>query len=95
MFVEGLDVEPRPFVARAIQEHFHRILLQQGRQSLVDRQELVAFQVQQLETERQPGVHSSVRFSSVRDGIYALRKAHVRSTPSLRSFPNVPLETVP
>ena len=35
------------------------------------------------------------QFSSVQDGIYALRKAHMRSTPSLRSFPNVALETVP
>ena len=33
--------------------------------------------------------------SSVQDGICALRKAHMRSTPSLRSFPNVALETVP
>ena len=34
-------------------------------------------------------------FSSVQDGIYALGKAHMRSTPSFRSFPNVPFETVP
>ena len=32
---------------------------------------------------------------SVQDGIYALRKAHMRSTPSLRRFPNFALETVP
>jgi len=38
---------------------------------------------------------SSVQFSSVQDGIYALGKAHMRSTPSLKSFPNVALETVP
>ena len=44
---------------------------------------------------RLSGVSSSVQFSSVQDGIYALLKAHVRSTPSLRSFPNVSLETVP
>ena len=31
----------------------------------------------------------SVQFSSVQDGIYALGKAHMRSTPSLRSSPNV------
>ena len=37
---------------------------------------------------------SSVQFSSVQDGIYALGKAHMRSTPSLGSFPNVALETV-
>ena len=29
----------------------------------------------------------AVQFSSVQDGIYALGKAHMRSTPSLRSFP--------
>ena len=37
----------------------------------------------------------SVQFSSVQDGIYALGKAHLRSTPSLRSFPNLAHETVP
>ena len=31
----------------------------------------------------------------VQDGIYALGKAHVRSTPSLRSFHSVAFETVP
>ena len=34
---------------------------------------------------------SSVPFSSVQDGIYALGKTHMRSTPSLRSFPALPL----
>ena len=34
------------------------------------------------------------QFSSVQDGVYALGKAHMRSTPSLGSFPNVALETV-
>ena len=33
--------------------------------------------------------------SSVQDGIYVFRQAHVRSTPSLRNFPNVAFETVP
>ena len=33
-------------------------------------------------------------FSSVPDGIYALGKAHMHSTPSLRSFPNAAFETV-
>ena len=36
-----------------------------------------------------------VLLSSVQDGIYALRKAHVHSDPSLRSFPNVAFEMVP
>ena len=36
-----------------------------------------------------------IQFSSVQDGIYALGKAHLCSTPSLRSFPNVAFETVP
>ena len=40
--------------------------------------------------------HSSVQFSSVQGGIYALGKArNVRSTPSLRRLPNVAFETVP
>ena len=34
-------------------------------------------------------------FSSVQDGIYALGKTHMRSTPTLTSFPNVAFETVP
>ena len=35
------------------------------------------------------------QFSSVQDGIYALGKAHMRSTPSLSSFPKVAFQTVP
>ena len=31
----------------------------------------------------------TLRFSSVQDGIYVLRKAHMHSTPALRSFPNI------
>ena len=31
--------------------------------------------------------HSSVQFSQVQDGIYALGKAYMRSIPSIRSFP--------
>ena len=38
---------------------------------------------------------SLVKISSVQDSIYALGKAHMRSTPSLRSFLNVAFETVP
>ena len=33
--------------------------------------------------------------SSIQGDIYALGKAHMRSTPSLRSFPNVAFETAP
>ena len=40
-------------------------------------------------------MNSSVQFSSVQDGIYALGKVHMRSIPSFGSFPNVALETVP
>jgi len=36
--------------------------------------------------------NSSVQLSLVQDGIYALGKAHMRSTPSLRSFSNVAFE---
>ena len=35
---------------------------------------------------------SSVQFSSVQDGVYALGKASVRSTRSLRSSPTLPLK---
>ena len=33
-------------------------------------------------------------FTSVQNGVYSLGKAHMRSIPSLRRFPNVPFETV-
>ena len=33
-------------------------------------------------------------YSSLQDGNYALRKVHMCSTPSLRSFPNVAFKTV-
>ena len=42
-----------------------------------------------------PVTNSKPQFSSVQNEIYALRKAHMRSTPSLRSFPSVAFETVP
>ena len=38
---------------------------------------------------------SSAHLSSVQDGIYELGKAHMCSTPSLRSFPDVAFETIP
>ena len=38
---------------------------------------------------------SSIQFSSVQDGIYALGKARMYSTPYLGSSHNVALETVP
>ena len=37
----------------------------------------------------------TVQFSLAQDGIYALGKAHMRSTPSLWSFLNVAYETAP
>ena len=40
-------------------------------------------------------VARAVQHSSVQDGICVFRKAHMRSTPSLRSFPNVAFEMVP
>ena len=40
-------------------------------------------------------MHKENQFSSFQSGSYALGKAHMRSTPSLRSFPNVAFETVP
>ena len=45
--------------------------------------------------EHLPQCADSVQFSSVRDDFYALGKALMCSTPSLRSFPNVAFETVP
>ena len=40
-------------------------------------------------------VSSVISISAVHDGIYVLGKARMHSTPSLRSFPTVTLETVP
>ena len=37
----------------------------------------------------------TAQFSSVQDGMFALGKAHMHSTLSLRSFPNVAFDTVP
>ena len=36
-----------------------------------------------------------IQFISVQDDIYALGKAHMRSTPSLRIFPNIAFKTLP
>ena len=53
-----------------------------------------------VDTAQCIGFHPSGRskhimlFCSVQDGIYALGKAPMRSTPSLRSFPNLAFETV-
>ena len=44
----------------------------------------------QRQTEKQGQRHTE--FSSVQDGIYALEKARMRSTTSLRSFPTSPLK---
>ena len=35
------------------------------------------------------GVLQTVQLSSVQDDVYLLRKAHMRSTQSLKSFPNI------
>ena len=40
-------------------------------------------------------VRTPTELSSFQDGIYALGKAHMRSTKFLRSFPNDAFETVP
>ena len=39
--------------------------------------------------------NSSILLNLVPDGNYAPEKAHTRSTPSLRSFPNVAFQMVP
>ena len=41
------------------------------------------------------GIHQFSSVQLVQDGIYALGKAYMHCTPSLRSFPNVAFETVP
>ena len=47
-----------------------------------------------INTHTQGALTCAVQFISVQDGIYALEKAHIRSTPSLRSFPSLVFETV-
>ena len=49
---------------------------------------------QTLPNTKPQGLVSKAQFSSVQGGIYALGKAHMRSTPSLGSFPNVAFETL-
>ena len=39
--------------------------------------------------QMKPKTNVAVQFSSVQGGIYALGKADMHSTPSLRSFPNI------
>ena len=41
-----------------------------------------------------PSLRSPHELSSVQGGIYALGKAHMRSTPSLRNVPSVAFETM-
>ena len=41
------------------------------------------------------GSLGGIKLGSVLDGIYALGKAHMRSTPSLRRFPKVVFEMIP
>ena len=41
------------------------------------------------------GLPPSCRFLSVQDGIHALGNSHMRSTPSVRRFPNVAFKTAP
>ena len=45
-----------------------------------------------VDTLRQHNAAGTRQFSSVQDGIYALGKAHMRSTRSLRSSPTLPLK---
>ena len=55
---------------------------------------IVGWRFPARQSQQQPRRYK-YRFSSVQDGIYALGKAHMRSTRSLRSFLNVAFETVP
>ena len=51
----------------------------------------VKFEAKQQKTNNNNNnkVSADVYFSSVQDGICGLRKAHMRSTPSLKSLPNI------
>ena len=48
-----------------------------------------------LPNTKPQGLVAKAQFSSVQGSIYALGKAHMRSRPSLESFPHVAFETVP
>lgn len=48
---EGLDEEPGALVPRPVQSDPHGVLLQQRRETFVDRQVFVALHVKQLRTE--------------------------------------------
>ena len=47
-----------------------------------------------MQTSDLHNTHTHTHTHRVQDGVYALGKAHMRSIPSLRSFPNVALKTV-
>lgn len=53
---EGLNVEPGALVTGRVQRNTHGVFFQQSRETLVDRQVLVALDVQEL---RQKGLHDS------------------------------------
>ena len=53
------------------------------------------FHFSMLHCSNRPLSSVHVQFRSVQDGIYVLGKAHMPSTPSVRSFPNVAFEMVP
>ena len=48
-FIERLNEEPGAFVSGCVERHAHGVLFEQRRKSLVDGEELVAFEMQQLQ----------------------------------------------
>lgn len=86
---EGLDEEPGALVARGIQRHPHGVLLQQGRQPLVDGQVLVTLHVQELGGPG--GVRSPQKAGPSEQGVHRTlghtgRKhdhTHTHTTPTL------------
>ena len=52
------------------------------------------FKNNNTKTPKQQQQQQKAQLSSVQDGIYAFEEAHMRSTPSLGSFPNDAFETV-
>lgn len=50
---EGLDIEPGTLVPGRVQRNPHGVLLQQSRETLVHRQELITLNVQELRQKNQ------------------------------------------
>lgn len=84
---EGLDVKPGALVPRRIQRYTHGVLLQQGRETLIHSQELIAFNVQQLKQQKSTCKYFMNYSTSQQKRTLCLRVQALNSTNSLLQGP--------